>query len=165
MSNSRPGGDAHSAGYALPVADAHLGNRPNAGADRPPPPPPPPPAPAAPPAASQQWDLAQTAFDEGDYATVIAQLEAYSANAQAATPIAVRRLLARAYSLNAQWPQAIEHWLRLLTLAPEEADTLCFLAEAYRAQANCERALPNYRDFLQRWRRTSNHASPNVGWR
>ncbi len=112
-------------------------------------PPTPTPLPTATLPPSQQWDLAQTAFDEGDYATVIAQLEAYSANAQAATPIAVRRLLARAYSLNAQWPQAIEHWLRLLTLAPEEADTLFFLAEAYRAQANCERALPNYRDFLQ----------------
>lgn len=110
---------------------------------------PPTPTPTATPPPELRWEMAQTAFDEGDYDTVIAQLAAYTSAAPETAPLAVWQLLSRAYSQDARWPEAVQGWLRVLTLAPDAADTFFFLAQAYQAQGNCERALPNYRDFVQ----------------
>lgn len=113
------------------------------------------PPPTATPPPELRWEAAQTAFGEGDYDAVIAQLEAYTAAGPDSAPLAVWQLLSRAYSQDKRWPEAVQGWLRVLTLAPDSADTFFFLAEAYQAQGNCERALPNYRDFAQ--------ANPDLG--
>ncbi len=122
-----------------------------------------PPTPTPTPLPARRWELAQQAFHNGDYLTVIHHLESYLAPRSDAEPVAARWLLNRAYMLTGDTAAAQQGWQQLLERHPDQIEAHFFLGELYAAQGACPEAIAAYTTYLEQDASLAAYVQPRIG--